>query len=94
MRIKLINFKDGVYLHGQVKQTVGCGLENNQGALGVTGVTQVEKLEPFDNGVVISMSGRDFFVPWTSVASCELHKDAAPVNRDLASLSAVAGKGK
>ena len=68
-----------------MKQTVGCGLDGNQGAMGVTGVTRVEAIDPFDNGVVVHMGGREFFVPWTSIASCELHKDAP-------ALAAVKGK--
>jgi hypothetical protein len=76
MNIKLVNFKDGVYLAGQVKQTIGHKLDGNQGAVGVSGVTRVQNIEATGEGLIVSMNDRRFFVPWVSVASCELHPDS------------------
>jgi hypothetical protein len=76
MNIKLVNFKDGVYLAGQVKQTIGHKLDGNQGAVGVSGVTRVQNIEATGEGLIVTMNDRKFFVPWVSVASCELHPDA------------------
>ena len=77
MNIKLVNFKDGVYLAGQVKQTIGHKLDGNQGAVGVSGVTRVQNIEATGEGIVVTMNDRQFFVPWQSIASCELHVEPA-----------------
>ena len=76
MNVLKVNFKDGVYLNGTVKQNIGVAGSVEQ-ALGVSGLTLVNSIEANPVGVTIAMGDRVgvvrfFFVPWQSIASCEV----------------------
>jgi hypothetical protein len=79
LTIKLIKFHDGVYLHGRVVQSVGVGGQEAEGQ-SMLGLQRVESATGSDAGVVIKHQGKFFFVPWTSISSCEI---ADPAGKSL-----------
>jgi len=74
-KVLKVDFKDGVYLAGTVKQSVGVKGQTTP-QMSMSGLTLVSSIEASNVGVDIVMNERLFFVPWTSVASCELIRDA------------------
>ena len=76
MKIFRVNFNDGVYLNGQVAQCVGLADAGDGEAPPMTlmGLKRVSAINPTAAGVVIVQGDRHFFVPWTSISSCEIAK--------------------
>jgi hypothetical protein len=73
MKILRVNFRDGIYLNGQVKQAIGL-VEDGEDAptMSLMGLTRVDKIASGASGILIEQGGRTFFVPWPSVSSCEV----------------------
>lgn len=76
--VKMVTFRDGVYLHGVVAQSVGVGSGAvPQNSVSAGGLRLVERivLESGLPGVIVYMAGRKFLVPWSSISSLELEPD-------------------
>lgn len=74
MKILRVNFRDGVYLNGQVAQAIGI-VEEGEGeapAMTLMGLKRVSSITPTAAGLTITQGPRTFFVPWTSISSCEV----------------------
>ena len=80
LNAKQVNFRDGVYLSGVVKQSVGV----NAPAGSTMGVTIVDKVEIVNHGVIVFMKGREFLVPWAAISSVELFTAEEQAARDAA----------
>lgn len=92
-KVRKVDFKDGVYLDGTVKQSVG--VRGNTAAVrSLSGLTLVDDIEANQTGVRILMNGRVFIVPWSSVASAEIFPDPQDpvVDASLAQREALKGK--
>jgi hypothetical protein len=92
-KVRKVDFKDGVYLDGTVKQSVG--VKGATSAIrSLSGLTLVDDIEANQTGVRIIMNGRVFIVPWSSVASAEVFPEAVDplVEASLAQREAAKGK--
>jgi hypothetical protein len=78
--VKQVNFKDGVYLHGTVLQSVGLAPAGEEMPRSLTGVSLVTKIGFHEKnvGLVIFMKGRTFVVPWAAIASWEEAEEEVP----------------
>jgi hypothetical protein len=74
MKVFRVNFKDGVYLHGQVAQAIGLaeGPDGEVAPMNLMGLKRVSSITPNAAGLIIVQGGRHFFVPWDSISSCEI----------------------
>jgi hypothetical protein len=72
VKIKQVNFVDGVYLSGTVVQSIGLLANAEDSGRSLMGLARVARIEPSVPGIMIEMRGRFFLVPWTSVGSCEV----------------------
>lgn len=78
--VKQVNFKDGVYLHGTVLQSVGLAAAGEEQPRSLTGVSLVSKIEFHEKnvGLKVTMKGRVFGIPWAAIASWEEVEEADP----------------
>jgi hypothetical protein len=83
MKILRVNFRDGIYLNGQVKQAIGLVDEGESApAMSLMGLTRVDKITPGASGLLIEQGGRTFFTPWASVSSCEVLTESIKVEKN------------
>jgi hypothetical protein len=92
-KVRKVDFKDGVYLDGTVKQSVGVR-GNTAGVRSLSGLTLVDDIEANATGVRIVMNGRIFIVPWSSITSAEIFPEAVDPLVDASLAQREAAKGK
>jgi hypothetical protein len=90
-KVLKVDFKDGCYLAGTVKQSVGVKNRSTP-TMSMSGLTLVTDIEANQTGVRIVMLDRIFIVPWSSIASLELMPEAQDPLAEANAQKAASGK--